>query len=59
MFVLGEEAKNDGKFILRISKSNIPAARNKWQWFSDAGVKSFDYLEQLQKNYSSDVSPND
>ncbi len=58
-FVLGEEASDNGRFIIRISKINMPAARNKWQWFSDAGNKSFDYLAALTKNYSSKALTND
>ena len=53
-FVLGENANDNGKFIQRITKDHIPSARNKWQWFSDAKIESFDYLTQLQKNYSSE-----
>jgi 5-methylcytosine-specific restriction enzyme B len=51
-FVLGEDAKDQGKFILRITEKNIPSARNKWQWFSDVRNEPIDYLAQLQKNYS-------
>ncbi len=47
-YVLGEN--NGGKFISKISGSDISAARNKWQWFSDEGFQ-FDYLDQLKKNY--------
>lgn len=53
-FVLGEDTNGNGKFIQRITKDHMPSARNKWRWFSDAGGESFDYLIQLQKNYSSE-----
>ncbi|MGO9139723.1 MAG: AAA family ATPase [Syntrophales bacterium] len=55
-FVLGEESKDSGRFIQRIPNSNMQSARNKWQWFSDAGIKEFDYLEQLKTSYLSESS---
>jgi hypothetical protein len=50
-FVLREDGKDSGSFIVQIPNCNMRAARNKWQWFVDAGAKSFDYLEKLHKNY--------
>ena len=50
-FVLGEEGKESGQFICKIKGSEHAAARNKWQWFSDVGVKDLNFLSQLQQNY--------
>jgi len=47
--VLGEG--NGGGFIRELKGSNVKGARNKWQWFTDAGETSLDCLEQLLKNY--------
>jgi len=50
-FVLGEE-NSDGPFIYKIPdcENGNRYARNKWQWFSDAEEKPFDYLVKLHQN---------
>ena len=50
-FVFEEEHPDNGKFVVPIPGCEIRGARNKWQWFSDAGTTSFDCLSQLLKNY--------
>lgn len=52
-FVLGEEKKESGDFILPLKDGQSKWARNKWQWCFDAGKDGFDYVTTLQKNYKS------
>lgn len=50
-FVLSEE-DSKGRFILPISgSSDIKGARNRWQWYRDAG-RGLDALDALRRNYN-------
>jgi hypothetical protein len=50
-FVLGEEKEQGGSFVIEIEGAQtIRGARNRWQWYWDAGY-TLDALETLKRNY--------
>lgn len=51
-YVLGEKTAREGDgFIRKVSGSDDPEARTKWQWFFDAGTK-LNCLQTLRTNYA-------
>jgi hypothetical protein len=54
-FVLGENGRSEGRFVLPVLAQDSGMARNKWVWFRDAGRPSFDYLSALHEQYDLDV----
>jgi hypothetical protein len=52
-YVLGENNSNsDRGFIRKVSGSDDPEARTKWQWFFDADTDDLDCLQTLRGNYA-------
>ena len=52
-YVLGENNSNsDRGFIRKVSGSDDPEARTKWQWFFDADNADLDCLQTLRGNYA-------
>lgn len=50
-YVLGENSQTEGNFIRKFGGADVREARNKWQWFFDAGAGDLNCLQTLGGNY--------
>ncbi len=60
-FVLGEEDSGSSRILVPIEGAQTKWARNRWQWYHDAGVQDLDLAAVLVENYGlkvkSDAQP--
>lgn len=54
--VIGETGNNGTLICALPSLENMPRTRNRWRWYTDAGV-SLNPFAILCKNYSIEISP--